>query len=111
MKELDSIADAMADHLHEVIEDSIDWAVDGTIVSELEGDEYYEACAHVINLAINKLIPKSAKLKREYSPIWFRPISEHERQTFPLNKDTPLIVGRLPAFEQIQVIERTNYKA
>ena len=58
MKELDSIATAMADHLHEVIEDSIDWAVDGTIVSELEGDEYYEACAHVINLAINKLIQK-----------------------------------------------------
>ena len=58
MKELDSIATAMADHLHEVIEDSIDWAVDGTIVSELEGDEYYEACAHVINLAINKLSQK-----------------------------------------------------
>ena len=58
MKELDSIADAMADHLHEIIVDSIDWAVDGTIVSELEGDEYYEACAHVINLAINKLIQK-----------------------------------------------------
>lgn len=58
MKELDSIATAMADHLHEVIEDSIDWVVDGTIVSELEGDEYYEACAHVINLAINKLIQK-----------------------------------------------------
>ena len=58
MKELDSIATAMADHLHEVIEDSIDWAVDGTIVSELEGDEYYEACAHVINLAINKLTQK-----------------------------------------------------
>ena len=58
MKELDSIATAMADHLHEVIEDSIDWGVDGTIVSELEGDEYYEACAHVINLAVNKLIQK-----------------------------------------------------
>ena len=58
MKELDSIADAMADHLHEIIEDSIEWVVDGTIVSELEGDEYYEACAHVINLAVNKLIQK-----------------------------------------------------
>ena len=32
MKELDSIADAMADHLREIIVDSIDWAVDGTIV-------------------------------------------------------------------------------
>ena len=58
MKELDSIATAMADHLHELIEDSIDWVVDGTIVSELEGDEYTEACAHIINVAINKLIQK-----------------------------------------------------
>jgi hypothetical protein len=58
MKELDSIADAMADHLHELIEDSIDWVVDGTIVSELEGDEYTEACAYIINVAINKLIQK-----------------------------------------------------
>ena len=58
VKELDSIATAMADHLHEIIEDSIDWVVDGTSVSELKGDEYYEACAHVINLAINKLIQK-----------------------------------------------------
>ena len=58
MKELDSIADAMADHLNELIVDSIDWVVDGTIVSELEGDEYTEACAYIINLAINKLIQK-----------------------------------------------------
>lgn len=58
MKELDSIATAMADHLHEIIEDSIEWQVNGTIVDELEGDEYYEACAHIINLAINKLIQK-----------------------------------------------------
>jgi len=58
MKELDSIADAMADHLQEIIVDSIDWVVDGTIVSELEGDEYTEACAYIINVAINKLIQK-----------------------------------------------------
>ena len=58
MKELDLIADAMADHLNEIIEDSIDMHVSGTIVDELEGDEYYEACAHVVNLAINKLIQK-----------------------------------------------------
>ncbi len=58
MKELDSIADAMADHLNEIIEDSIDMHVSGTIVDELEGDEYYEACAHVVNLAIKKLIQK-----------------------------------------------------
>ena len=58
MKELDSIATAMADHLHELIEDSIDWVVDGTIVDELQGDEYTEACAYIINLAINKLLQK-----------------------------------------------------
>jgi hypothetical protein len=58
MKERDSIADAMADHLNELIVDSIDWVVDGTIVSELEGDEYTEACAYIINVAINKLIQK-----------------------------------------------------
>ena len=58
MKELDSIATAMADHLHEIIEDSIEWQVNGTIVDELEGDEYYEACAYIINLALNKLIQK-----------------------------------------------------
>ena len=58
MKELDSIADAMADHLNELIEDSIDWVVNGTIVDDLEGDEYTEACAYIINLAINKLIQK-----------------------------------------------------
>tara|TARA_Y100000401_G_scaffold90171_1_gene75764 strand:+ start:373 stop:558 length:186 start_codon:yes stop_codon:yes gene_type:complete len=58
MKELDSIATAMADHLHELIEDSIDWVVDGTIVDELQGDEYTEACAYIINLALNKLIQK-----------------------------------------------------
>ncbi len=58
MKELDSIADAMADHLKEIIVDSIDWVVDGTIVSELEGDAYNEACDYIINVAINKLIQK-----------------------------------------------------
>ena len=58
MKELDSIADAMADHLHELIKDSIDWVVDGTIVDELQGDEYTEACDYIINLAINKPIQK-----------------------------------------------------
>ena len=58
MKKLDSIATAMADHLHELIEDSIDWVVDGTIVDELQGDEYTEACDYIINLAINKLIQK-----------------------------------------------------
>lgn len=55
MKELDSIAEALADHLSEIINDSIDWHVSGTIIDKLEGDEYYDACSHVIQSAINKL--------------------------------------------------------
>ena len=48
MKELDSIAEAVADNLREVMMDSISWSVDGTIVDELSGDEYYNACNHII---------------------------------------------------------------
>ena len=35
--------------------DSISWSVDGTIVDELSGDEYYNACNSVIEKAIEKL--------------------------------------------------------
>ena len=44
MKELDSIAEALADNLREIMMDSISWSVDGTIVDELSSDEYSEAC-------------------------------------------------------------------
>jgi hypothetical protein len=56
MKELDSIAEAVASHLDEIITDSIDWAVDGTIVDTLEGDEYNEACNHIVQSALMKLL-------------------------------------------------------
>ena len=55
MKELDSIAEAVADNLREVMMDSISWSVDGTIVDELSGDEYYNACNHIIEKAIEKI--------------------------------------------------------
>ena len=54
-KELDSIAEAVADNLREVMMDSISWSVDGTIVDELSGDEYYNACNSIIEKAIEKL--------------------------------------------------------
>ena len=54
-KELDSIAEAVADNLREVMMDSISWSVDGTIVDELSGDEYYNACNYIIEKAIEKL--------------------------------------------------------
>ena len=55
MKELDSIAEAVAGNLKWMIMDSISWSVDGTIVDELSGDEYYEACNYIIEKAIEKL--------------------------------------------------------
>ena len=55
MKELYSIAEAVADNLKEVMMDSISWSVDGTIIDELSGDEYYNACNSIIEKAIEKL--------------------------------------------------------
>ena len=66
-------------------------------------------CERVIE--INQLIPKSAKIKREYSPVWFRPDTGLEKKLFPLNKDTPLIIGRLRSQVVINILERTNYKS
>ena len=64
MKELDSIATAMSDHLSELIKDSIDWVVDGTIVSELEGDEYFEACSYIVDKAIEKMAMELPEFRR-----------------------------------------------
>ncbi len=55
MKELDLIAQGVADHTQEIIEDSVDWQLADT---PLEGDDYIEMREYVINLALNKLITK-----------------------------------------------------
>ena len=55
MKELDSIAEAVADNIKEVMMDSISWSVDGTIVDELSGDDYFEACNYIIDKTIEIL--------------------------------------------------------
>ena len=55
MKELDLIAQGVADHIQEIIEDSVDRQLADT---PLEGDDYIEMREYVINLALNKLITK-----------------------------------------------------
>ena len=55
MKELDLIAQGVADHIQEIIDDSVDWQLADT---PLEGDDYIEMREYVINLALNKLITK-----------------------------------------------------
>ena len=53
MAELDLIAQGVADHIKEIIEDSVDWSMSEVALS---GDDYYEAKQYVINVALNKLL-------------------------------------------------------
>ena len=53
MKELDLIAQGIADHMIEIIEDSVDWQLADI---PLDGDNYQEMKEYVINVALNKLL-------------------------------------------------------
>ena len=53
MSELDLIAQSVADHMKEIIEDSVDWQMSEV---KLDGDEYNEAKQYIINVALNKLL-------------------------------------------------------
>ena len=55
MKELDLVAQGVADHIKELIEDSVDWQLSD---QPLEGNDYIEMREYVINLALNKLLQK-----------------------------------------------------
>ena len=54
-EELDKIATDVADVINEHINDSISWAIDGTIVEELEHDYFCEAIEDIRALVIKKL--------------------------------------------------------
>ena len=53
MKELDTIAQGVADHMMEIIDDSVDWQLADI---PLDGDDYQEMKEYVINVALNKLL-------------------------------------------------------
>ena len=55
MKKLNDIAQGVADHVKEIIEDSVDWQLAD---QPLEGDDYIQMRQYVINVALNKLIQK-----------------------------------------------------
>ena len=55
MSELDLVAQGVADHIKEIIEDSVDWQLAD---QPLEGDDYIQMKEYVINLALNKLLQK-----------------------------------------------------
>ena len=60
MKELDLIAQGVADHIKEIIEDSVDWQLAD---QPLDGDDYMEMREYVINVALNKLLQKYGNTK------------------------------------------------
>ena len=53
MKELDLIAQGVADHVKEIIADTVDWQLADV---PLNGDSYLEMKEYVINVALNKLL-------------------------------------------------------
>ena len=53
MKELDTIAQGVADHMMEIIDNSVDWQLAD---QPLDGDDYQEMKEYVINVALNKLL-------------------------------------------------------
>tara|TARA_R110001583_G_scaffold114137_1_gene264620 strand:- start:47 stop:223 length:177 start_codon:yes stop_codon:yes gene_type:complete len=53
MKELDLIAQGVADHMKEIIADTVDWQLADV---PLSGDSYLEMKEYVVNLALNKLL-------------------------------------------------------
>ena len=55
MSELDLVAQGVADHMREIIADSVDWQLADM---PLDGDSYLEMKKYVVNLALNKLIQK-----------------------------------------------------
>ena len=54
-EELDKIATDVADVINEHINNSISWAIDGTMVEELEHDYFCEAIEDIRALVIKKL--------------------------------------------------------
>ena len=61
MKELDEIAQGIADVTKELMHDSVDWQLGG---SDLDGDDYEDLRSMVMYLAIEKMYMST---KRKYS--------------------------------------------
>ena len=54
-KVINEIAEEMADNFLETIQDSIGWAVEGTEIDLLSGDDFYFACQAIIDRTVEIL--------------------------------------------------------
>ena len=56
MKEIDRIAEYLHEVMLENLDDSIDWAVDGTDLDKLEGDDYNQMKTAVMKRTIEYML-------------------------------------------------------
>lgn len=55
MKELEHVAEFMATTAKETLMQNAEWAIDGTSLEELEGDDYYNALEELVSKTIEIL--------------------------------------------------------
>lgn len=55
MKELEQVAEFMATTAKETLMQNAEWAIDGTSMDKLSGDEYYDALEAVVDKTIEIL--------------------------------------------------------
>ena len=55
MKELEQVAELMATTAKETLMQNAEWAIDGTSLEELEGDDYYNALEELVSKTIEIL--------------------------------------------------------
>ena len=55
MKEIEQVADFMATTAQETLMQNAEWAIDGTSLEELEGDDYYDALEGLVSKTIEIL--------------------------------------------------------
>ncbi len=60
-KKIQEIAESLAEDVAESLQDSIGWAISGTSVDELSGDDFYHACEHIFNETIAILFRQSLR--------------------------------------------------
>ena len=56
MKDIDRVAEYLHEVMLEQLDDSIDWAVDGTTLDKLEGDDYNEMKKAVMTRTIEYML-------------------------------------------------------
>ena len=61
MKELEQVAEFMATTAKETLMQNAEWAIDGTSLEELEGDDYYDALEGLVSKTIEILYKQNTK--------------------------------------------------